>query len=61
MALGNSVKKSLYKVFTQLCKTFYVYAYHSCFILSQKLEKLLQKEMKDWNFRVYLLTGEVSS
>ena len=47
--------------FPRLCKTFCVYSYHACFILWHKSENVLQKEMKDWTFKVYLLTGEISS
>ena len=37
------------------------YCYHACFILWRKSENVLQKEIKDWVFKVYLLTGVISS
>ena len=42
-------------------QNFLYLSYHAYFILPHNSENVLQKEMKDWTFKVYLLTGEVSS
>ena len=38
MALGNTIKKIILKIFPHLRKTFF-FTYHAYFILSQKSEK----------------------
>ena len=38
-----------------------LYSYHAYFILPQNQKNVLQKEIKDWTFKAYLLTEETSS
>ena len=56
-----SKKITIQKIFPQLCKTFCVIIHimHILFCRTNQIN-VLQKEIKDWTFEVYLLTGETS-
>ena len=62
MAVDNTVKKvAISKIFPQFCKTFCVFILIMCILFYRKNQKnVLQKKIKDWTFKAYLLVEEIS-
>ena len=56
-----SKKVAIKKIFLQLCKTFYLYSNMHIIFCRKNQKKVLQIEIKEWNFEAYLLTEEPSS
>ena len=60
MALGNTIKKNILKIFPHLRKTFFLLIMHILFCHKNQ-KNVLQEEIRNCSFEAYPLTKETSS